>query len=191
MERKERGSKLHADIIESLLGLIFFHFGYKTTFSVGGELLLTLACCETHDNETSGNFVIPQQLRETLQRTTDYPSFQQPQLVEEALAHASSGNRKVSSYERLEWVGDAVICLATREWLWNNIPQLDVGTLVTMESVMVSNEVLAFLSVKSGLHHFLEHRDHTLPSRIESYICTVQEDRCGLWGTGKAHSEIQ
>jgi hypothetical protein len=114
-------------------------------------------------------------------------SFESPQLVEEALTHPSAVYQDVSSYQRLEWVGDAVLCLAMREWIYFQYPEKEVGDLVNLESALVSNETLAYLSFQNGLHTFLNHRDQGLPLRLEHYEWCVKELGRGLWGTGESH----
>jgi Ribonuclease III domain len=56
--------------------------------------------------------------------------------------------------------------------------------MVVLESAIISNEVLAFIAAQTGLHRYLQHKDHSLPSRIEGYICSIREDGRGLWSTG-------
>lgn len=174
--------KLYADVIESILGLVYLKFGYKAAKDVGDELKVTFTSSEFPHDEPTSQPNVDIHLIECVRRATGYASFQRLELLEEAFAHPSAGNPNVSSYERLEWVGDAVLCLAAREWIWNNFSELELSEMVTMESALVSNEALSFLSVQTGLHHFLEHKDYTLPPRIESYITCIQEDGCGLWG---------
>jgi len=48
------------------------------------------------------------------------------------------------------------------------------------EAALVSNETLGFLSMRYGLQQYLNHRDHSLPKRIESYFLNVQDGSC-LW----------
>lgn len=183
--KPENNGKLYADIVESILGLIYLEFGYEAAMEVGNELQLTVTSSESIPDEPSDSKAnVDIRLLECVQRATGYSGFRRLELLEEAFSHPSASNPNVSSFERLEWVGDAVLCLAAREWIWKNFSeQLELQDMVTMESALVSNEVLAFLSVQAGLHHFLEHRDFTLPPRIESYITSIQEDGCGLWGT--------
>ncbi len=176
--------KIFADIIESLLGLIYLEFGYPAAMEVGNELTVTVSWEEPALEESSGRANVDSSLLDCVQRATGYTGFRRPELLEEAFSHPTAGNPEVSSYERLEWIGDAVLCLATREWIWNNFHHLELSDMVTMESALVSNEVLSFLCIQTGLHRFLEHKDHTLPPRIESYICSIQDDGSGLWGTG-------
>lgn len=178
------GQKMFADIIESLLGLVYLESDYPTAMAVGDELNVTVTWAEPPLETPSGQSNLDTHLLENVQRATGYGEFRRPELLEEALSHPSASNPDVSSYERLEWIGDAVLCLTARRWIWSNFYDLDLSDMVTMESAIVSNEVLSFLSIHTGLHRFLDHKDHTLPSRMESYILSIQDDGVGLWGTG-------
>jgi endoribonuclease Dicer len=179
-KKLEAGDKMLADIMESLLGLVYLEFDYQTAMAVADELTVTVHWEEPSLEEPSERVQVDATLLESVLRATGYSGFSRPELVEEAFSH----HPEVPSFERLEWVGDAVLCLSTREWIWNNFSDLELSEMVTMESALVSNEVLSFLSVQTGLHRYLSHKDHTLPSRIEAYIYSIQEDGCGLWGTG-------
>jgi len=187
--RAESRSKIFADVIESILGLVYLEFGYDAAFDVGDELQLTVA---RHDEPLAEDSVDPAmsnaQLLDIISRTTGYSSMRRTELMEEAFTHASYGNPNLSSYERLEWTGDAVLSLAARRWIWNNFADMGLDRMVTMEGAIVSNGVLAFVASQSGLHHFLHHKDPTLPTRIEGYICSVRQDGRGLWGTGESRS---
>lgn len=85
--------------------------------------------------------------------------------------------------QRLEWIGDAVLCLAAREWIYRHFPERSVGSMVLREALLVSNEALAFLSIRGGLYKHLNHRDQTLPGRIDEYFAELGSKRGGLWGT--------
>lgn len=178
------GRKLYADIVEALLGLVYLHEDYGVALAVGDELGVTVPRSGVVVDPSTRIPEMDMRVQDTIRRVFGYSFFARPELLEEALTHRSAGNLNVPSYEQLEWLGDAVLCLASRGWIFENFGDLPVGQLVIMEGALVSNEALAFLSVKSGLHHFLDHEDSTLPPRIESYICSIGEDGCGLWGTG-------
>ena len=179
------GKKVCADVIEALFGLVYLTSGFEATMEVARELGISLP--------TDGSEIVkggnPKHVRSALlaavKSVIGKDSFQSPQLIEEAFTHPSAVYQDVSSYQRLEWVGDAVLCLAMREWIYHANPFLEVGDLVNMESALVSNELLAYLCLRNGLHTFINHRDQSLPSRLEHYEWCVKELGRGLWGTGK------
>ncbi|KAG7344127.1 RNA helicase ERCC4-like protein [Nitzschia inconspicua] len=181
-ELSETRHKTMADIVEALLGLIYIKFGYDACREVGQELEISLEFSDL-DSTAVGVDHKNRDLENVVYSCTDYKHFQSPQLLEEAFTHPSAINTTVPSYQRLEWIGDAVICLCAREWLFRKCSDdLKLKDLVMMEDAVVSNETLALLSMKHGLPHYLNHRDQMLPGRLESYFSRVQGGS-GLWNT--------
>lgn len=177
--------KVCADVIESLLGLVYLSAGYEASLSVARELGLILKR-DTTQMQASHDKVNPRKaLSEICNRLTGKSVFARPALLEEALTHPSAILEDVPSYQRLEFVGDAVLCLAVREWIYTNYPKLLVGDMVTVEGALVSNEMLGFQCVREGLHRFINHRDQSLPSRLEHYEWCINEEGRSVWGTGK------
>jgi endoribonuclease Dicer len=179
--------KVCADVIEAFLGLIYLSSGYQASVEVAHELGISLPT-DDEDVGLFGNsdFTPRPSLLKAVAESFGKESFESPQLVEEALTHPSAVYQDVSSYQRLEWVGDAVLCLAMREWVYHQYYEKEVGDLVNLESALVSNETLAYLSFQNGLHTFINHRDVGLPLRLEHYEWCVKEQGRGLWGTGES-----
>ena len=71
--------------------------------------------------------------------------FSDRALLERALTHRSHSNEKGSTanYERLEFLGDAVLALVTARWLYSGKPDSPEGELTKLKSFLVSTPVLA------------------------------------------------
>lgn len=71
--------------------------------------------------------------------------FRRPELLELALTHRSFANERGSDehYERLEFLGDAVLGLASADWLYRRQPHLPEGELSRMKAQVVSRAALA------------------------------------------------
>lgn len=110
--------------------------------------------------------------------------FKRQELMEEAFTHPSCIHEVVPCYQRLEWVGDAVLCIFSRQWAFENYPKLHVAELVIIEATIVCNETLAYISMRNRLHQHLNHRDMSLPSRIENFEFGLKTNGRGLWATG-------
>ncbi|KAL3918159.1 MAG: hypothetical protein SGILL_004370 [Bacillariaceae sp.] len=182
--KQQLPTKSRADVLESILGLLYVEFGYTACVNVGNELGLSLLLEEA---ETSAQPKRPEVSKSdqmsTVQECTGYNAFIQPQLFAEAFSHPTAIDSTVPSYQRLEWIGDAVVCLCVREWLFRRCANdLELRALVLMEDAIVSNETFGWLSMKHGLPHFLNHRDLTLPGRIEAYMSRVRAGG-SLWIT--------
>lgn len=79
--------------------------------------------------------------------------FEQGALLEVALTHRSYANEQglEDNYERLEFLGDAVLDLVTAEWLYLRHPEASEGYLTRQKSYLVSEPVLASIAGDLGL----------------------------------------
>lgn len=77
------------------------------------------------------------------------------ELVEVALTHPSYAKEHNLSYdkcyERLEFLGDAVLKMATTEYLYEKYPDKNEGELTKIRAVIVSDEIIHKVSQKIGL----------------------------------------
>jgi ribonuclease-3 len=71
--------------------------------------------------------------------------FKRADLLELSLTHRSWANEQgiPEHYERLEFLGDAVLGLVTAEWLYANHPELPEGELSKHKAQLVSRDSLA------------------------------------------------
>ena len=113
-------------------------------------------------------------------------------LYKEAFTHASYANEshhKGKDYERLEFMGDAVLQLYVSEFLYKTFPNVPEGTLTTLRSKLVREESLARFSKELGLGAFLylgigeeknggRQRESVLANIFESFIGALYLD-CG------------
>lgn len=84
-------------------------------------------------------------------------NFRRPELLERALIHRSYANERSleENYERLEFLGDAVLGLATAERLFNEMPRRQEGELTRSKGHLVSARVLAGLAEELELGEIL------------------------------------
>ncbi len=89
-------------------------------------------------------------------------SFNNASLVEEALTHGSALNSSVD-YERLEFLGDAILKLVLTEALFLRYPDKSEGELSGLRSILGSDQLLGRKAAEMGLAPFLHvapHEDH-------------------------------
>ncbi len=82
-----------------------------------------------------------------LEQLLDY-TFKDQSLIVQALTHPSylhesGGNEKKGDYQRLEFLGDAVLGLLLAELLYERYPQWDEGALSQLRSRLAGQDVLA------------------------------------------------
>jgi ribonuclease-3 len=83
-------------------------------------------------------------------------AFQNIQLLEMALTHASGANTRLVSYERLEFLGDAVLGFLVSEFLYERFPEESEGSLTHRKSAIVSRDMCIQWSKDLGLEAFIQ-----------------------------------
>lgn len=81
--------------------------------------------------------------------------FRDRRLLDTALTHRSylheHADEKLADFERLEYLGDAVIDLVVAEWLFRRFPKLREGELTALRASLVSGNALAPVGARLGL----------------------------------------
>ncbi len=79
-------------------------------------------------------------------------AFRNPKLLETALTHPSfGGDHHVPHYQRLEFLGDAVLELAVSDYLYRELPGVDEGKLTRIRAALVREETLCGAARRIGL----------------------------------------
>ncbi|KDN36025.1 hypothetical protein RSAG8_11111, partial [Rhizoctonia solani AG-8 WAC10335] len=79
------------------------------------------------------------------------------------------------SYERLEFLGDAILDMLVVQSFFSDEEQWSPHNMTLLKSSMVSNRALAIICVESGLHRYLIHDMNSLAQSIVSFIEEVEE----------------
>jgi len=119
-------------------------------------------------------------------------------LLEEALTHPSYANevRSVRHYQRLEFLGDAVLGVCATQLLYERFPEADEGSLTRMRARLVNADALAAWARDSGIGEALRLgrgadasglRDSTnvLADLLEALVAVAYLE-CGIEGAFKA-----
>ena len=113
----------------------------------------------------------PHQLREIVRW-----EFKERALLLQALTHASyQKNRVTDCYQRLEFLGDAVLDYLITTQVYERFPHFDPGKITDMRSALVNNNLFAELAVKMRLHKLLLHLSPTLFRLIPEYERFLEE----------------
>ncbi len=85
--------------------------------------------------------------------------FQKKELLVQALTHSSFSNEqkinKFVNYERLEFLGDAVLELLSSQFFFENYPDMSEGEMTRMRSSMVCEPALAFCARDLALGQYI------------------------------------
>ena len=86
------------------------------------------------------------------------PQFKNKQLFEQSFVHRSYLNetkKKLSSNERLEFLGDSVISFVVSQNLYNKYPNFDEGILTNLRSLLVNTKSLALCAKELNFGNYM------------------------------------
>ncbi len=81
--------------------------------------------------------------------------FQNKGLISEAITHSSFAEKRVNSYERLEFLGDSILGFAVCEYLFHRYPNWLEGDLTKVKSNVVSRQTCAKIGMDLGIDRIL------------------------------------
>lgn len=106
-------------------------------------------------------------------------TFKDRRLLLQALTHASyTKNRLTDSYQRLEFLGDAVLDYLVTCHIYSTFPEYGPGEISSIRSALVDNISFAELAVELKLNSALLHNSPSLFKQIELYLSAVK--KCSL-----------
>ncbi|BBH07245.1 dicer-like 2, partial [Prunus dulcis] len=167
--RRKVKSKRVADVVEALIGAFLSTGGEIAAIYfmnwVGIKVDLVHIPYERHFHVQPEKLIDVRHLESLL---NNY-SFRHPHLLLEALTHRSYMLPQIPGcYERLEFLGDAVLDYVITVYLYNKYPGMSPGVLTDMRSASVNNNCYALSAVKRRLH------EHILaPDNVHSNIANT------------------
>ncbi|KAH9938657.1 ribonuclease III domain-containing protein [Fomitopsis serialis] len=96
-------------------------------------------------------------------------------LFAQALTHSSVHGPGYTGYERLEFVGDAILDFLVARFVYDSYPTLAPAGLTLLKSAMISNETLAAFCVDVGLYHSFRHASPDVGAAISAYVDKVEK----------------
>lgn len=112
--------------------------------------------------------------------------FHNQQLLKQALTHTSFTNEqrinKLKHYERLEFLGDAVLELVSSHFLYHEHPEMSEGELTKLRASLVCEPSLAYCARDLELGQFIllgKGEEHTGGRKRESITSDVMEALIG------------
>ncbi|KZS02245.1 Uncharacterized protein APZ42_000786 [Daphnia magna] len=104
-------------------------------------------------------------------------TFKNKALLVEALTHASYlPNRITNCYQRLEFLGDAVLDYLVTRFYFDNPCQYSPAILTDLRSAMVNNETFAIIAVRNRFHLYLKHLSLNLNAILDRFIRAQEEN---------------
>lgn len=107
---------------------------------------------------------------ETIEKILDY-KFNNKAYLLQALTHSSyAQNRITLSYERLEFLGDAILDFLITCYIYETCGKFSPGELTDLRSALVNNNTFGSLVVRHGLHKHLLIINSTLQGHIDKFV---------------------
>jgi endoribonuclease Dicer len=115
-------------------------------------------------------------MAEKVEKEHDY-RFQYPRLLRSAFVHPSQPflYENVPNYQRLEFLGDALLDQASITYLFYKFPDKDPQWLTEHKMAMVGNRALGMIAVTIGFHKHIRHCHATVEQSIRNYATELQE----------------
>lgn len=114
---------------------------------------------------------------ENFESNSVFYSFQQRLYLVEALTHASyHENRVTPSYQRLEFLGDALLDFLVTQHLYFRHVNLSPGDLTDIRQALVNNNIFATLAVEHDYHKYLKHMSPKWFQTMKDFIDRVKDE---------------
>nr|KJB09575.1 hypothetical protein B456_001G150400 [Gossypium raimondii] len=173
-------SKTLADVVEALIGVYYVEGGKHAA----NHLMKWIGIQVESDPDEMDSIVKPSNVPESILRSVNFEAlegalkieFKNRALLVEAITHASRPSSGVSCYQRLEFVGDAVLDHLITRHLFFTYTNLPPGRLTDLRAAAVNNENFARVAVKHLLHVHLRHGSSALEKQIRDFVKEVQDE---------------
>ncbi|KAN0064145.1 Dicer-like protein 1 [Thecaphora frezii] len=184
------GCKTLSDIVEAILGAALFHGGLPCTLAAARALSIlpphvtSAASFAAQLSALSQTAAVAEDWRSRVDlsalahlQTLFAYEFRKPHLALEAFTHPSLLASVLPSYQRLEYLGDALLDFFVVEKLRREHPDLDQGELTALKSNMVSNATLAALCEVLDLSAYISSHSAVLAEAMATYVDAVRRRR--------------
>lgn len=105
--------------------------------------------------------------------------FKYPRLLRSAFMHPSYGTiyERIPSYQRLEFLGDALLDMVCVDFLFHRYPNADPQWLTEHKMAMASNQFLGCLCVALGFQTHMISMTSGLQAEITQYVAAIEQAR--------------
>ncbi|XP_062184952.1 endoribonuclease Dicer homolog 4 isoform X3 [Phragmites australis] len=166
-------SKTIADVVEALLGAFIVECGFKAAFAFlhwmgikvdfkDSALYRVLDASST--NLSLMNYINIAELEELI----GY-KFKHKGLLLQAFVHPSFNKHSGGCYQRMEFLGDAVLEYLMTSYLYSTYPDLKPGQITDLKSLAVNNNSFAYVAVKKSIHKYLIKDSNHLTAAVNTF----------------------
>lgn len=151
--------KTVADIVEALVGAFIVDSGFKAAIAFLKWIGIPVDFKDSHVADICASSAIFTALSDqidipTLENLLGY-RFQHKGLLLQAFLHPSYHNNYGGCYQRLEFLGDAVLDYLITSYLYSVYPNLKPGQLTDLRSLSVNNNSFAGIAVNRSFYKYM------------------------------------
>jgi endoribonuclease Dicer len=177
-----------ADVCEALIGAAYLGGVERGDMDMAVTAVTRMVNNKKHEmltfKEYYENFKVPEWHLEPataaqrnavdqIAQSTGY-RFESPPLLRSAFKHPSYSYESIPHYQRLEFLGDALLDMAIVDYLFKKFSKADPQWLTEHKMAIASNQFLGCLCVKLGLHKHLLRSTSALNGQISQYITDLE-----------------
>ncbi|KAF9084442.1 Dicer-like protein 1 [Mortierella sp. AD031] len=194
VQKHHLSNKTLADVIEASLGAAYLSGGYSSAFKAAKSLnipfnefdtwsdfervYLEAKAAKQAQSENGPSMstlsIANRTAIQEVQKTLGY-EFKDPLLFFEAMTHASHIRADAVCYQRLEFLGDAVLDFQVIRYYYEKYHNAPPGAITLIKDASVNNSILGAISIKWGLQKFLNHYSPSLIGAIARAIVSLEE----------------
>ncbi|XP_076046340.1 endoribonuclease Dicer-like isoform X2 [Oratosquilla oratoria] len=176
--------KSTADVVEALIGVCLLTGGPKRAIKflewihlpIPEKKMMPHTALIQEDPQSIANVkkMYEESSFHQLEKILQY-QFKEQSFLLQALTHPSyKKNRITESYQRLEFLGDAVLDYLITGHIYSKFENYPPGKLTDLRCHLVNNETLAKVAVKHNLQEYLLHKSTSLKSAIDTFIKLIK-----------------
>lgn len=114
---------------------------------------------------------------ENFEKILDYKFRDRSKMLESVTHNSYIANQVTESYQRLEFIGDAILNYLIARRLFEDQSNLSADTLYELKSILTSNYVLLSLSIRNGFHQYLRHFWPGLKQLVDAFMKVQNSNR--------------
>lgn len=192
MKSHKLADKTIADVCEALIGAAYMTTRKDNDYNLAIEAVTRLTDHKHHPmmkwedyydayKKPSWQVTAPSaselEMAKNIEHITGY-RFKHPRLLRSAFVHPSRPYLydKVPNYQRLEFLGDALLDMVCVDYLFHMAPDKGPQWLTEHKMAMVSNQFLGCVAVSLSFHKYILHNG-TISNSILEYVTVITEAR--------------
>ncbi|XP_020265696.1 endoribonuclease Dicer homolog 4-like isoform X2 [Asparagus officinalis] len=170
--------KTIADVVEALVGVFLVESGFRAAIAflqwIGMQVDFEVCDFYRVLQESRSNLELSKSIDvDALEKLLGY-RFKHRGLLLQAFVHPSYNKHSGGCYQKLEFLGDAVLDYMITSYIYSVYPDLKPGQITDLRSITVNNNSLAHIAVWKFFHEYLIKESDSLSRAIKKFKDFIQ-----------------